>query len=187
MATSNALNIDATGLVNYNGAGSFSGVTVTQHDILIGAASNGITSLALTNGQLAIGSTSADPVAATLTAGTGISITNGVGSITVSATGTTTFNYTAVNHAASPYTVLTTDDYLGVTTSGGVVSVLLPNAPATGRVLYIKDTSGTSATSNISVTTIGGAVTIDGATTYTIATNYEAINVIFNGTAYEVF
>jgi hypothetical protein len=37
----------------------------------------------LTNGQLLIGSTGAAPVAGTLTAGSGISITNGAGSITV--------------------------------------------------------------------------------------------------------
>jgi len=40
-----------------------------------------------TNGELPIGSTGADPVLATLTAGAGISIANGAGSITISATG----------------------------------------------------------------------------------------------------
>ena len=40
-----------------------------------------------TNGQLLIGSTSANPVAATLTAGTGITVTNGAGSITIAASG----------------------------------------------------------------------------------------------------
>lgn len=87
MATNNSVNISAAGLVRYDASGSFTGVTVTQHDVLIGGASNGITSLALTNGQLAIGSTGADPSAATLTAGTGVSITNGAGSITIAATG----------------------------------------------------------------------------------------------------
>lgn len=42
---------------------------------------------ALTNGQLLIGSTGAAPVAATVTAGTGISVTNGAGSITIAASG----------------------------------------------------------------------------------------------------
>ncbi len=41
----------------------------------------------LTNGQLIVGSTGAIPVAATLTAGTGVSITNAAGSITVNASG----------------------------------------------------------------------------------------------------
>ena len=42
-----------------------------------------------TNGQLPIGSTGADPVLATLTAGTGISITNGAGSISIAINGGT--------------------------------------------------------------------------------------------------
>lgn len=40
-----------------------------------------------TNGQLIIGSTGAFPVANTITAGSGISVTNGAGSITIAATG----------------------------------------------------------------------------------------------------
>jgi hypothetical protein len=40
-----------------------------------------------TNGQIAIGSTGLNPVLGTITAGTGISVTNGAGSITVNATG----------------------------------------------------------------------------------------------------
>ena len=46
MTTNNAINVTAAGLVRYDGAGSFTGVTVTQHDVLIGASSNGITSVA---------------------------------------------------------------------------------------------------------------------------------------------
>ena len=42
-----------------------------------------VMSSTMTNGQVIIGSTSATPTAATLTAGTGVSITNGAGSITV--------------------------------------------------------------------------------------------------------
>lgn len=40
-----------------------------------------------TNGQLQIGSTGLNPVAATLTAGSGVTITNGAGSITIAASG----------------------------------------------------------------------------------------------------
>jgi len=88
MATGNSINADSNGLVIYNNTtGVFTATTVTQHNVLIGGASNAITSLPLTNGQLAIGSTGADPTAATLTAGTGVSITTGAGSITVNAVG----------------------------------------------------------------------------------------------------
>ena len=46
-----------------------------------------LSSVALTDGELLIGSTGANPVAATITAGTGISVVNGAGSITITNTG----------------------------------------------------------------------------------------------------
>lgn len=44
---------------------------------------------AATNGQILVGSTGANPVATTITASTGISVTNGAGSITIANTGVT--------------------------------------------------------------------------------------------------
>lgn len=58
--------------------------TLTAHGILVGEGTSPIVALAAgTDGQLAIGSTGADPVMAGITAGTGISVTNGAGSISV--------------------------------------------------------------------------------------------------------
>lgn len=146
-----------------------------------------LTALA-TDGQVIIGSTAGVPAAATLTAGANVSITNASNSITISANSASiTVAYTSVNNAASPYTVLSTDYYLGVDTSGGTVTIRLPNAPSIGRIFVVKDKTGTSATNAITITTVGGAVNIDGSTSYTINTNYEAINILFNGTSYEVF
>lgn len=163
--------------------------TQTAHSLaLFQGSSSALTPLGVaSNGQIPIGSTGVDPVLATLTAGAGITITNGPGSITVSATGPDVLNYTQVTFAMSPYTVLSTDEYLGVNTSAGGVTILLPNAPSTGRVIYIKDRNGTAATNNIGVTTVGGVVLIDAAATYTINTAYEAVQVIFNSSSYEVF
>lgn len=89
MATpANALGITDAGLVKFDGVSDFTGVTVTNHRVLVGAAGNGITSLgALTNGQLIIGSTGVDPVAASLTAGSGVTITPGAGSLTIAVSG----------------------------------------------------------------------------------------------------
>lgn len=98
-----------------------------------------------------------------------------------------TLNITSVASGASPYTVLPADEFLAVQSAGGAITIKLPNAPTTGRVIYIKDSNGAAATSHISVTTVGGAVTIDGQTTYTISTNYQSISVVFDGTSYEVF
>ena len=88
MATNNALNISAAGITKYDGAGTFSATTTTQYAPLVGAASNGITSITpLTNGQLLIGSTGVDPVAASVTAGTGLAVTVGAGTLQLDAVG----------------------------------------------------------------------------------------------------
>lgn len=59
----NSLNITAAGLVKFDGTATFSGVTTTQHDVLVGAASNGITSVTPSTAQkfLVSNGTSADP------------------------------------------------------------------------------------------------------------------------------
>ena len=62
--------------------------TLADGGILLGSGAGAITATAQpTDGQLLIGSTGADPVLATLTAGSGISITEGSGTITIAATG----------------------------------------------------------------------------------------------------
>lgn len=163
--------------------------TLTNHGLLVGAGTSAITQLgAATNGQLPIGSTGADPVLATLSAGTNIAITNGAGTISIAANTTSqVVAYTAVNHAASPYTVLSADYYIGANVTAGVISILLPNAPTTGRIFVIKDVAGLSAASNITVTTVGGAVNIDGTTSFVANTAYESVSLIFNGAAYEIY
>jgi len=132
MATNNAVNISSAGLVKYDGAGTFSGVTVTNHAVLLGASSNGITSLALTNGQLAIGSTGADPSAAALTAGTGVSITNGAGSITINAAGGG-LTWTVVTGTTQAMAV--NNGYIA--NNAGVVTATLPATSAVGDVVAI--------------------------------------------------
>jgi len=88
MVTNNAIDLSAQGIAYYDGAGTFSVPTITNHAFVIGAAAGNIKTLgAATNGQLAIGSNGSDPVLATLTAGTGISIANAAGSITLSVNG----------------------------------------------------------------------------------------------------
>ena len=130
----------------------------------------------------------ATPMAGTLivAGGTGVSTSASGNTITITASSTPTA-YTSVNHAASPYTALSTDNFISCDTSTGTITIKLPNAPVSSKVYTIKDRAGNAATSNITITTVGGIDTIDGSTTYTINTNFEAINVIFNGTNYEVW
>jgi len=85
----------------------------TNHALQIGNSTGSLTSLAVgTNGQLPIGSTGANPVMATLTAGSNISITNGAGSITIASTNT-----------GGTVTTLHTDDGNNVTQTAGVINV----------------------------------------------------------------
>lgn len=163
--------------------------TLTNHGLLVGAGTTAITQLGVaTNGQLPIGSTGADPVLAALTAGTNIAITNGAGSISIAANTTSqVVAYTTVLFAASPYTVLTTDYYIGANVTGGAITIRLPNAPTTGRIFVVKDVVGLAATNNITITTVGGAVNIDGATSFVMNTAYEAASLIFNGATYEIY
>lgn len=131
----------------------------------------------------------ATPAANTLNilGGTDITTSGSGNTVTITFTGALNLTVTSVNHAASPYTALITDNFLACQTSTGTITLLLPNAPVTGKVYIIKDSNGAAAASNISVTTVGGAVTIDGQTTYTMNVNYQSISVIFDGVSYEVF
>jgi hypothetical protein len=95
--------------------------------------------------------------------------------------------YTLVAHAQSPYTVLPIDYYIAVDVSAGVVSILLPNAPAEGRIFVVKDKEGLSQVDNITVTTVGGAVTIDGGTSFLLNNAYESTSLLFNGVSYEIY
>jgi hypothetical protein len=132
MATNNAINLSASGLARYDGAGTFTAVTTTNHNVLVGAASNGITNIPLTNGQILIGSTGADPVANTITAGAGVSVTSASGSITISSVGgglswstvTGTTQAAAVNNGY-------------VTNNAGLVTVTLPAVSAVGDLVAV--------------------------------------------------
>ena len=162
----------------------------TSNGLLYGQGGSGTNLASLseaTDGQIPIGSTGNPPSLNTITAGNNITVTNGAGTITIAANGGGELNITSLDDTDSPYTVLSTDEYLSCDVSSGTLTIDLPDAPTTGRVVRIKDSTGNAATNNISVTTAGGVVTIDGVTTFTMNTNYESISVIFNGTSYEVF
>lgn len=130
MATANSINANSVGLARYDGAGTWTGVTVTNHSVLVGAASNGITSVALTNGQLAIGSTGADPVAATLTQGAGISITNGAGTITIAATTGLAWSVITADQSAA-----TGNGY--ICNKAGLLTLTLPASPTAGDIFAV--------------------------------------------------
>jgi hypothetical protein len=119
-----------------------------------------------------------------ITAGNGVTVIGSAHTLTIQSTGANS-TYTNVN--TTPYVVLSTDVYLSVDSSGGAITIQLPNAATLSRTLDIKDRTGSAATHNITVTTVGGAVNIDGATSFVMNTAYQSISVIGNASTYEVF
>jgi hypothetical protein len=94
-------------------------------------------------------------------------------------------NYVTVS--TSTYTVGPSDYYISCNPASNAITISLPNAPSTNRIFIIKDRTGNAGTHNITITTVGGSVTIDGSTTNVISSNHGFVQLVFNGTSYEVF
>jgi hypothetical protein len=94
-------NLDDPVVVDNGGTGQTS---LTDGAILVGDGSNPVELIGpLTDGQLLIGDTAGvSPVAATLTAGTGITVTNGAGTITLDVSGTTPLSFPTDSGTATP-------------------------------------------------------------------------------------
>jgi hypothetical protein len=114
-------------------------ISTTEDSVLIGDQYDGVKSQALTDGQLLIGDTGNAPTASTLTAGTGINITNASGSITLSTSGggmsweTITANQTLeVNHG-----------YICVS-AGGDLELALPTTSSVGDKISVTLDGATS-------------------------------------------
>jgi hypothetical protein len=126
MATNNAINSNfpATPALPINGGTGVSSPTAHTLPIAEGASNFNFIG-PLTNGQLLIGSTGADPIAALITAGSGISIANAAGSITISATGN------------APYVEVTTTSQAMVTNTeytANNASLVTLTLPATANI-----------------------------------------------------
>lgn len=134
MATNNAINLSASGVVGYDGAGTFNGNSVTQFSLLLGGAnSHTIANLGVaTNGQLPIGSTGANPVLATITAGTGISVTNGAGSITIAGIGG---GLTWTDVTGTTQSIAVNNGYTA--NNAGTVTLTLPSTAAYGTLVAV--------------------------------------------------
>ncbi len=76
-----------SGILPISVGGTGSATPLNNNRIMVSSAGAIVESGPLTNGQVLIGSTGLAPVVASLTAGSGITITNGAGSITIAASG----------------------------------------------------------------------------------------------------
>ncbi len=137
-STSDLTDVSGTLAVGNGGTGATS---LTDGGVLLGSGTGAVSATAvLTNGQLLIGDNSGDPTVATLTAGDGIDVTNGAGSITIAAEESTASNLGIVTVAGG------TD--CTVTYSSGTATVAVDNLAAS------KITSGTFADARIAASNV---------------------------------
>ena len=160
------ITIDGTLVVANGGTGATS---LTDGGILLGSGTGAITVTSQpTNGQLLIGSTGTDPVLATLTEGTNISITEGAGSIEIATTAAAYGSWTASDGGNTD--AVNSGDTLTFTGGTGITATLSGTGTATPTLTI--DADGTSPTGTgvaNQVTYWSGASTIAGDTglTYT--------------------
>ena len=174
-----AVPADASGNINTLGTGSITVVGspgtntltaqltgLTNHNVLVGAGTATITKVPPSTAGFVLTSNgpAADP--------------------SFQAVGAGVYSITTINNTNSPYTVLSTDEVIECDSSAGAISILLPNAPSTGRIIIIKDYTGGAATNNVTITTVGGVVNLDNATSMIYRTAFFERSFIFDGTRY---
>lgn len=144
----------------------------------IGSGGTGL-STAPTDGQLLIGQSSTSSyIQNTLTAGTGVTITNAGGSITIAANSV----FPTLTKTAN-YTILSTDSIIFCDTSGGAFTLTLPD-PSTlaGKVYRIIDTTGTFNANNLTLARHASEKIEGLAASKLFQTNWGGWQVITNGT-----
>ena len=129
------------------------------------------------NGQLLIGNGTTYTLS-TLTAGTGISIANAAGSITITSSGITPLVTKTAN-----YTILSTDGTILCDTSGGAFTLTLPNPSGlSGQIWRVIDSTGFFQSNNLTLAP-HGAEKIEGlAASKVLQTPWGWFTITTNGT-----
>jgi hypothetical protein len=91
------------------------------------------------------------------------------------------------NPGAYPYTVTTNDYFISVDSSGGAHTINFPNAPRTNVTYVVKDRTGNAGANNITLTTPAATILFDGSATYVMDSNFASVQLIYNGTSFEVY
>jgi len=171
VATGNALISGGVGV-----APSYGKIGLTTHiSGTLPVANGGTNQTSYTNGQLLIGNTTGNTLAkSTLTAGTGISVTNGAGSITIANSAPSvawqsvqTTGFTAVSGSGYP-----------CNTTSAAFTVTLPASPSAGDSIVLTDYAGKWQTNNLTVNPNGNK--INALTTNAIfSTKRQSISLVY--------
>jgi hypothetical protein len=105
----------------------------TSGGVLIANGAAAFSSQVLTNGQVLVGSTGLAPVAATLSAGSGISVTNGAGSVTIANTASSS-SFSAISGTTQAAVANTRYS----AQNAALTTVTLPAAPAAGDRVSVR-------------------------------------------------
>ena len=169
----------ATGAITASLVGPYTPTTYTTHGILLGEGTSSMVPTAvMTNGQLLVGSTGADPAPATIGC-TGCSWATGAGTLSLTVTGTGgAITTTTVPTASCPYTVLSTDVLLlvGSTALTAACTITMPAATGTNRVILVKKIDSAAYAVNV---THAASDTFDGVTgPVAISIQYEELGFV---------
>lgn len=130
MATNNSINSNIPIEVAKGGSASTS-FNINGAVISGATGTSALTALTLTNGQIVIGNTAGAPAAGTITAGSGISVTNAANAITIAATGgVSTVEVTGTTQAMAVQT-----DYIA--NNAALVTLTLPSTAALGTEMSV--------------------------------------------------
>lgn len=130
-----------------------------------------------TDGQLLIGNTSGNTLTkATLTQGTGISVTNGNGSITIASTVVGGITWSAL---ATGATAVSKNGYL-CDTSGAAFTLTLPLAPSVGDYVSVVDAASTFDTNALTIGRNSQPI-MGSASDMTVSTENAHLTLIYDG------
>ena len=182
MAKGNSINEGTTGVCGFTGTG-FTSTPVIQNSIQIGGSTSSTLAnvTVVDNGVLITNAIGVPSLLANGVTGQVLTATTGSPPSWAAPSGSLLVNVTAPG--AYPYTTLATDNVIIVdTTSARTITPLA--SPSIGQVHRIKDNVGSAAANNITITPSGK--NIDGSASYIINTNYGSIDIVYNGTQWNV-
>jgi len=168
--------LTANGIVFASASNTMAQITTANSAALV-TNSSGVPAFSstMTNGQLIIGSTGATPIAATLTAGTGITITNAAGAITIDNTGAmiSWANISGTTQAAA----INTGYVVG---NAAQTTITLPATAPLGSIVEVagKGVGGWILTANSGQTIQLGTVATTTGGTVTSSNQFDCIRVV---------